>query len=87
MRLAFISMNIRTQNNRHWSAENPHFIHIHLHDVEVGVSCALSVRRIIGPVVYPETINSDRYVRQILQLFFRQLTYEESFLDISNKIL
>jgi hypothetical protein len=35
------------------------------------------VRKITGPVFYAEPINSSRYVRQIVQPFFRKLTNEE----------
>jgi hypothetical protein len=48
-----------------------------LHDLKVGVWCAISARRIIEPVFVHETINSERYVRLILSPFFDQLTDEE----------
>jgi hypothetical protein len=35
----------------HWDTENPHAVHeVPLHDQTVGVWCAVSGRRIIGPV-------------------------------------
>jgi hypothetical protein len=69
---------VKIQNNRYWSAENPHSIHeVPLHDVKIGVWCAISAHRIIGPVFFQETINSERYVRLILTPFFRELTEEE----------
>jgi hypothetical protein len=61
-------------------AQNIHILYMKfhpIHDVEAGAWCALHVRKIAGPVIYAETINSDRYVRQILQPFFRKLTNEE----------
>jgi hypothetical protein len=43
------------------------FHRVALHEVKVGVLSMLSMRRIMGPVLYPHTVNSERYVRQILQ--------------------
>jgi hypothetical protein len=69
---------VNSQNNRYWSAENPHSIHkVPLHDVKFEVWCAISAHRIHGPVFFQETINSERYVRVILNPFFRELTEEE----------
>jgi hypothetical protein len=45
--------------------------------VKVGVWCAVSARRIIGPVLFNETINCEKYVQVILRQFFPQLTEEE----------
>jgi hypothetical protein len=42
---------INSHNNRHWSTENPHLAHeVPLHDLKVGVWCAVGVLRITGPV-------------------------------------
>jgi hypothetical protein len=66
---------VNSQNNRYWSAENPHSIHeVPLHDVKIGVWCAISAHRITGPEYLQETINSERYVRLMLTTFFRELT-------------
>jgi hypothetical protein len=66
---------VNTQNNRYWSTENPFLQHeIPLHKVIVGVWCALSKRRIIGSIFFMGTVNSDRCVGQIMQLFFTRLT-------------
>jgi hypothetical protein len=55
---------VNSQNNRYWRTENPHSIHeFPLHDVKIGVWCAINAHRIIGPVFFQETINSERYVR------------------------
>jgi hypothetical protein len=48
-----------------------------LHIEKVGVWCAVSLRRINGPLFFHETVNSDHYVNDILNLFFNQLTAEE----------
>jgi hypothetical protein len=77
---------MNSQNNSYWSAENPHSIHeAPLHDVKIGVWCAISAHRIIGPVFFQETINSKRYARLILTPFFRELTEEEKTSGISCK--
>ena len=69
---------VNSQNNRFWSLENPHNIHeVPLHDVKIGVWCAISGRRIIGPIFYDGTINAQRYVDLILQPFFAEVTEEE----------
>lgn len=69
---------VNSQNNRYWSQENPHDFHeLPLHDSKIGVWCAVSENRILGPIFYEETINSDRYVRLILTPFFEQLVEEE----------
>jgi hypothetical protein len=55
-----------------------HRIHkVLLHPVKVGVWCAVSARRIVGPVFFHETINCERYVQIILRQFFPNLTEEE----------
>jgi hypothetical protein len=69
---------VNSQNTRIWSDENTHpVIQIPLHDMKIGVWCAVSARRIIGPVFYHETVKSDRYVRNILEPFFEQLIDDE----------
>jgi hypothetical protein len=45
--------------------------------VKVGVWCALSARRIVGPVFFNETINCERYIGVILRQFFSELTEED----------
>jgi hypothetical protein len=66
---------VNSQNARFWSDENPHAVlHIPLHDIKIGVWCAVSARRIIGPIFYHEIVNSDWYVRNILKPCFEQLT-------------
>jgi hypothetical protein len=69
---------MNTQNNRYWNSQNPHLTYeALLHPVKVGVWCAVSERRIIGPVFCNETINYERYVQVILWQFFPELTEEE----------
>jgi hypothetical protein len=69
---------INTQNNRYWSSQTPHLTHkAPLHPVKVGVWCALSARRTVGPVFFNETVNCKRYIQVILGQFFSELTEEE----------
>jgi hypothetical protein len=70
---------INTQNNRYWNSQNSHLTHEVLHAVEIGVRCAISARVIVGPVIFNETINCERYVQVILGQFFPVLTVEERF--------
>jgi hypothetical protein len=54
---------INTQNNRYCSSHNPHLTNdVTLHPVKVIVWCAVSVRRIVVPVFFNETIAKDIYV-------------------------
>jgi hypothetical protein len=49
---------VNSQHTRIWSDENPHAVHqTPLHDIKIGVWCAVSVKRIIGPIFYHETVN------------------------------
>lgn len=66
---------VSSQNNRYWSTEKPDFVHeVPLHDQKIGVWCAVSAYRIIGPIFFDSTINSQRYRDGILTPFFEQLT-------------
>lgn len=71
---------VNTQNNRYWSSTNPHqFREVPLHDVKVGVWCAISASRVIGPIFFEDTINSNRYIEQILEPFAAELTPQERY--------
>jgi hypothetical protein len=57
-----LSEYLNSQNGRVWSAFNPHEImEIPLHNQRVGVFCAISRSRIIGPIFFEDTVNSERY--------------------------
>jgi hypothetical protein len=50
-----LSQYVNSQNIRVWAAENPHVYHEEpLHPLKVGVWCAISIRRIIGPIFFEE---------------------------------
>jgi hypothetical protein len=54
---------VNMQNNRYSSSQNAHLTReVQLHPVTVGVWCAVSARRIVGPVFFNETINCERYL-------------------------
>ena len=56
---------INLQNSRLWSSDNPHSLHEKpLHD-KVGVWVAISRRRIVGPIFFMNTINSEHYCLDI----------------------
>jgi hypothetical protein len=70
--------NVNSLNNIYWCSKNsPVVPEVHSHDPKVGVWCAVSARKVIGPVFFEETINSYRYVELILLPFFQGLTEEE----------
>jgi hypothetical protein len=48
-----------------------------LYPVKDSVWCAVSARRIVGPVLFNETIKCERYVHVILRKFFPELPEEE----------
>lgn len=48
-----------------------------LHDLKVGIWCAVSVQRINGPMPFSKTLNSKRCVKLILLPFFDVLTKGE----------
>ena len=64
-----------TQNSRTWATENPHeTFEKPLHDQKIGVWCAVSRSRMIGPIFFHSTVNSDRYIKDIFIPFSEQLT-------------
>ncbi|PSN33709.1 hypothetical protein C0J52_26546 [Blattella germanica] len=69
---------VNSQNSCYWDTENPHLVHEGpLHDLKVSVWCEISALRIIGPIFFYETLNSERYVNNILRPFFNMLTEPE----------
>jgi hypothetical protein len=44
---------VNSQNSKYWSIGNPHAAHkVPLHDLRVGVWCAVSAQRINGPIFH-----------------------------------
>ena len=74
----YLQGSVHSQNTRLWSNENPHEIQeIPLHCEKVGVWVAISRRRIVGPIFFNDTVNSERYCSVILQPFIAQLSDQE----------
>jgi hypothetical protein len=60
---------VNTQNTRIWSAEKPHTLHeAPLHNQKVGVWTAASRKRVFL-TFFEETVNSDRYMLLVQELF------------------
>lgn len=74
----YLTGNSNKQNSRVWAIENPHaYEESFLHVQKIGVWCAMSRKRIIGPVFFENTITADRYRTDILEPFIAQLTDDE----------
>jgi len=68
---------VNSQNTCTWATEHPHEIHeVPLHSEKTGVWCAISRRRIIGPILFHETLNTARYL-EIFNEFVDQLDDDE----------
>jgi hypothetical protein len=68
---------VSSQNIRVWAAENPHVYHEEtLHPLKVEVWCAISRRRIIEPIFFEETANTQVYMN-IFNTITIQLDDEE----------
>jgi hypothetical protein len=66
-----------SQNNRICSSENPHVLHEKpLHCQKIGVRCAVSRRRIVGPIFFETTMNSPVY-QDIITQFIALLEVDE----------
>ena len=74
----YLTGNSNKQNSRVWAIENPHaYEESLLHEQKIGIWCAMSRQRIIGPVFFENTITADRYITDILEPFIAQLTEDE----------
>jgi hypothetical protein len=68
---------VNSQNTRLWGSENPHALFEEtLHSQKVGVFCALSQRRIIGPMFFDTTVTSQMYI-ELFREFVNQLDDQE----------
>lgn len=69
-----LSGHVCKQNMRFWSTEQPHyFVEKPLHSEKVTVWCAISSRGIIGPYVFSDTVNSERYLSMLRTKFLPEL--------------
>ncbi|PNF39138.1 hypothetical protein B7P43_G01320 [Cryptotermes secundus] len=68
---------MNSQNNKIWSSENPHVLHEKpLHCQKIGVRCAVSRHRIVGPIIFETTENSPVY-QDIITQFIALLEVDE----------
>jgi hypothetical protein len=69
---------INSQNSGVWCAHNPHAFHESpLHDEKMGVWVGVSRRRIVGPIFFSESLNSQRYCDNIVYPFIAQMKEDE----------
>jgi hypothetical protein len=72
-----LSGHVNLQNTLYWTAENAQFVHEQpVHDQKIGVWCGVSGTRIIGPIFFDRTVNTEAYMN-IFEEFCAQLTEEE----------
>ena len=68
---------VNSQNYRTWRTENPHnYTETPLHPQKIGVWCAISRRRIIGPLFFETSINAEAY-QELIQQFIALLQVDE----------
>ena len=74
----YLQGSVHSQNTRLWSNENPHEIQeAPLHCEKVDAWATISRCRIVGPILFNNTINSERYWSVILQPFINKLSDHE----------
>jgi hypothetical protein len=72
-----LSCYVNSLKTRLWGSENPHALFEEpLHSQKVGVFCALSQRRIIGPMFFDTTVTSQVYI-ELFREFVNQLGDQE----------
>jgi len=68
---------VNSQNYRTWRTENPHnYTESPLLPQKIGVWCAISRRRIIGPLFFETSINAEAY-QELIQQFIALLQVDE----------
>jgi hypothetical protein len=68
---------VNSQNSKMWRVEHPHTFHEKpLHSLKVGVWCAVSGRRVTGPIFFRETITAERY-QELITNFISVLEVDE----------
>ena len=70
---------VNSQNYRTRSTENPHQFHqTPLYPQKIGVWCAISRTRIVGPIFFTQSLNSENY-QEIIMQFIAQLEPSERY--------
>ena len=68
---------VNSQNMRHYATATPHqYVQQPLHNLKIGVWCAISGFRIITRF-FPQTVNAHRYAQNQFYPFVDQLTEDE----------
>ena len=68
---------VNSENYRTWRTENPcNYTETPLHPQKIGVWCAISRRRIIGPLFFETSINAEAY-QELIQQFIALLQVDE----------
>jgi hypothetical protein len=79
---------INAQNNRYWSSINPkQTFEVPLHDQKIGVWCSITASRIVGPIFFENTINSEWHVIDILWPFSGALRKKKRHMGILSKMV
>jgi hypothetical protein len=70
---------VNSQNSRFWSSDNPHLFHdVSLRSLKISCWCATSRKRIVGPILFSETVTAEKY-QEIIMQFISLLNEEERF--------
>lgn len=70
---------VNGQNSRFWSTTNPHSVMPKpLHSQKIGVWCAVSRKRIVGPLFFESTVDGSVY-RELIQQFVALLEVNERY--------
>ena len=78
-----LSGHVCKQNMRFWASEQPHcFAEKPLHSEKVTVWCAMSSHGVIGPYVFSDTVNSERYLAMLNNKFIPELNRRS--IDMNN---
>jgi hypothetical protein len=68
---------VNSQNYRTWKTENPHnYTETPLHPQKIGVWCAISRLRIIGPLFFETSVHAEAY-KELIQQFIALLQVDE----------
>ncbi|RWS10786.1 uncharacterized protein B4U80_09266, partial [Leptotrombidium deliense] len=77
---------VNSQNCRFWSADKPRkVVESPLHPQKVGVWCAISHRRIIGPIFFEKTVNTEVYL-DILRQFLGKIRFKPESMMVHQPI-
>ena len=68
-----------TQNDKYlWPDNSPVTHKVHLHNIKVGVWCAVSASRRVRTIFFSDTVNAEGYSGHILAPFFKNISVREN---------